>query len=67
MKANSDIYSPVDGRVVAVNDDLDEEPELVNGDCYGKGWILKVKVKDPDDIIELLNAEQYEKIVENES
>jgi glycine cleavage system H protein len=67
VKANSDIYSPVDGRVVAVNDDLDEEPELVNGDCYGKGWILKVKVKDPDDIIELLNAEQYEKIVENES
>jgi len=67
VKANSDIYSPVDGKIVAVNEELEEEPELVNSDPYGKGWILKVKLKDVDDVHELLNAEQYEKLVENES
>ncbi|MCO4772112.1 MAG: glycine cleavage system protein GcvH [Deltaproteobacteria bacterium] len=66
VKANSDIYCPVDGRVAEVNEELEEEPELVNADCYGRGWILKVKLKD-NDSSDLLNAEQYEAIVDQES
>ena len=66
VKANSDIYSPVDGKVAAVNEELEEEPELVNSEPYGRGWIVKVKLSD-DDTSDLLTAEQYEALVENES
>jgi len=66
VKANSDIYSPVDGKIAAVNEALEEEPELVNSSPYENGWIVKVKLSD-DDTSDLLNAEQYEALVENES
>ncbi len=66
VKANSDIYSPVDGKVVAVNESLEEEPELVNSSPYENGWIVKVKLSD-DDTSDLLTPAQYEALVENES
>ncbi len=66
VKANSDIYSPVDGKVTGVNEELEEEPELVNSDPYGRGWIVKLKLKD-NDVSQLLTAEQYEALVEQES
>lgn len=56
-KAASDIYSPVGGTVTEVNDKLGSEPELINKDCYGSGWICKIKVSQVKD---LLNATQYE-------
>lgn len=56
IKAVSDLYSPVDGEVVAVNEALFDQPELVNEDPYGEGWLLEVEVAGKDD---LLSAEDY--------
>jgi glycine cleavage system H protein len=60
-KAASDIYSPVAGTVTQVNEKLESEPELINKDCYGAGWICKVKMSDLAGIKNLMNAKQYEK------
>lgn len=57
VKAVSDLYSPVTGRVIAVNEALNEEPALINDDAYGKGWIIKVKPTAPPN--DLLSPEQY--------
>lgn len=65
VKATSDIFSPLDGRVAELNEDLEEEPELVNSEPYGRGWIIKIKLLDTD-VSSLLSAEQYEAILENE-
>ncbi len=59
VKAASDIYAPVSGSVVAINEVLEEAPEMVNGDPYGDGWFFKIKPDDPSQIKELLNAEAY--------
>ena len=59
VKAVNDLYSPCDGTVVEVNDQLVEEPELVNSDPYGAGWILKIKMADASELDALLDAEAY--------
>lgn len=59
VKAASDIYSPVSGEIVAVNDQLTSQPELLNRDPYGQGWIFKVKLRDPAEVDELLSASDY--------
>jgi glycine cleavage system H protein len=59
-KAASDIYSPVAGTVTEVNEKLESEPDLINKDCYGAGWICKLKVGDAEGLKNLLNAKQYE-------
>ncbi len=59
-KSVSDLYSPLSGEVVAVNDALDATPELVNSDPYGDGWIFEVRVSDPATIEGLMNATAYE-------
>jgi glycine cleavage system H protein len=59
-KAASDIFSPVSGTVTEVNESLGSEPETINKDCYGAGWICKVKVNDTAGVKNLLNAKQYE-------
>jgi glycine cleavage system H protein len=64
VKAASDIYSPVSGEVVEVNTDLESNPELVNQDCYGKGWIVKIKMSDSSDASGLMNSESYKAHVE---
>ncbi len=65
VKATSDIFSPLDGRVKELNEELEEEPELVNAEPYGRGWILRMKLLDMD-ISSLLSPEQYEAVLENE-
>ncbi len=65
VKATSDIFSPLDGRIKELNEELEEEPELVNAEPYGRGWILKMKLLDMD-ISSLLTPEQYEAVLENE-
>jgi glycine cleavage system H protein len=60
VKAVSDVYAPVSGRVVEVNDDLPESTEMVNEDPYGDGWMVKIEVSDPTDLDDLLTAEEYE-------
>lgn len=62
-KAASDIFSPVTGKVTAVNSALESEPELINKDCYNAGWICKIKIADGTSLEALLNAEQYKQYV----
>ncbi len=59
VKAASDIYGPVDGEVVAVNEALADAPETLNQDPYGEGWIFKLKLSDPDQLSDLLTADDY--------
>ena len=59
VKTASDLYAPVTGEVVAVNSELIDQPQSVNDDPYGAGWIIKIRAADPADIDQLLTAEQY--------
>jgi glycine cleavage system H protein len=61
VKAVSDLYAPVSGEVVAVNDALGDNPALVNSDPYGAGWMLKVRMDDESELDQLLGAEEYRK------
>ena len=60
IKAVSDLYAPVSGEVVAINEELFDRPELVNEDPYGDGWMLEVAPSDPDEFDEALDADAYE-------
>ena len=62
VKTVSDLFMPVDGVVVEVNDNLQSEPELVNNDPYGEGWMVKIKLDNPSQVDELLDLAAYEKI-----
>ncbi|HBX68261.1 MAG TPA: glycine cleavage system protein GcvH [Chloroflexi bacterium] len=59
VKAASDVYLPVSGEVIAVNEALADSPELINSDPFGKAWMLKVKLSDPSELEELLDASAY--------
>lgn len=62
VKAVSDLYTPISGEVVEVNEALENDPAAVNRDPYGAGWLVKVKLSDPNEIKSLLSAADYEKI-----
>lgn len=64
VKAVSDLYSPVSGEVVAINEALEEDPALVNSDPYGEGWMIRLRVGDPSDLDDLLDSDAYRAIVE---
>jgi glycine cleavage system H protein len=66
VKAVSDIYAPVSGKVIEVNDDLPENPEMLNEDAYGDGWIIKIEMSDPEELNDLLSATEYEEYVAEE-
>jgi glycine cleavage system H protein len=59
IKAVSDIYAPVSGEVTAVNDAVFDEPELVNADPYGEGWLLEVEMADDGELEDLLSGDEY--------
>jgi glycine cleavage system H protein len=59
VKAASDLYMPVAGEIIEVNDGLNDSPETVNSDPYGEGWMIKVRPDQPDSISNLLDAESY--------
>ena len=59
VKAVSELYIPVSGEIVAVNEDLEDSPELVNEDCYQGGWIIKVKPEDPSEMDALMDKAAY--------
>lgn len=59
VKAASDTYMPISGEVVEINEELEDAPELVNSDCYGQGWILKIKISDKSELDAMMNAEAY--------
>lgn len=59
VKAVSDVYAPVSGRIVEVNKTLEDSPDLLNSDPYGKGWIFKIDIKDKHELDELMDAASY--------
>ncbi len=65
VKAASDIYAPVSGEIIAVNEELDGEPELLNESPYEAGWIFRIKVSDTNELQELLSADAYLAQVDN--
>ncbi len=67
VKAASDVYSPVSGEVVAVNEQLADTPELVNQDPYGDGWIMQVRLSNDQELGELMSADDYAAMVEAEA
>jgi glycine cleavage system H protein len=67
VKAASDIYAPVSGKVVAVNEALEDAPENVNGDPYGDGWFFKLEPDDPTDLEHLLDADGYAEFLDSQA
>lgn len=63
VKAVSDIYAPATGEITGANEALEDKPELVNHDPYGDGWIFKIKMADPGELDELMDAETYDQHV----
>jgi glycine cleavage system H protein len=63
-KSVSEIFAPLSGEVTAVNDALDDNPELINSDPYGEGWIFEMTIADPEALDELLDAEAYDAVVD---
>lgn len=66
VKAVSDIYIPAGGKVIAINEDLFEQPELINEEPYDGGWLIKIKFKDEDELESLMNYEEYDRFMEEE-
>ena len=66
VKAVSDIYAPVSGTVVEINESLPESPEVINEDPYGDGWLIKVRISDSSELEDLMDAEEYEEMVASE-
>ncbi|MBI5491519.1 MAG: glycine cleavage system protein GcvH [Deltaproteobacteria bacterium] len=66
VKAVSDLYSPVSGSVAEVNDAIIDSPEVINDDPYGDAWMIRVEVHSPNDLSDLLSAEEYQKYIEEE-
>jgi len=62
VKTVSELFAPVDGEIIEINEDLEDEPELVNEDAFGKGWMVKIKMDDPAQLEELLTAGEYQDI-----
>lgn len=66
VKAASDLYVPVGGEITAVNEELESAPELINDDPYGEGWTIRLDPSDPDELDDLMDAEEYQAFVEEE-
>lgn len=67
VKAAADVYLPVGGKVIAINEDLADTPEVVNSDPYGEAWLVKLEISDPSELDGLLNATAYKAQVEEKS
>ncbi len=64
VKTVEDLYAPVSGKIVEINSELLDSPELVNDDPYGKGWIVKIELSDESEIAKLLSADDYAGLIE---
>ena len=63
VKTVSDLFMPINGTVIAFNEMLQDEPELINSDPYGKGWIIKITISDQSELNDLLDSDTYKKLV----
>ena len=64
VKAVSEVYAPLSGEVTEINQAVDDSPETINEDPYGKGWLAKVKLSDPSEVNDLMDAAAYRKLLE---
>ncbi|HHS12433.1 MAG TPA: glycine cleavage system protein GcvH [bacterium] len=64
VKAVSDLYAPLSGEVAEVNGSLESDPQIINKDPYGEGWILKIKISSKDELNNLLPPDEYKKLIE---
>jgi glycine cleavage system H protein len=67
VKAVSDLFAPVSGEVIEINEALTDKPDLVNTDPYGDGWLVKIRMSDPSELDELMGADEYDEYIEAES
>ena len=67
VKSVNDIYTPLSGRVLEINDPVVDSPEIVNEDSYGEGWLVKIEIGDQKELKELMTAKQYEAYIKEES
>lgn len=65
VKAATDVFAPLSGELLAVNDELEQTPELINQDPYGAGWLLRLKMQEPDELNNLLDADGYRRLLES--
>lgn len=63
VKTVSELYAPIDGEILEINEALEDDPELVNNDPYGDGWMVKVAIKDASQLPDLLSAEGYQEVI----
>jgi glycine cleavage system H protein len=63
VKTVSDLFLPLSGEIIEFNESLESEPEKVNQDPYGEGWMIKIKISNPDEIVKLLNDAAYKEII----
>ncbi|WP_300439201.1 glycine cleavage system protein GcvH [Christiangramia sp.] len=63
VKTVSDLYMPVSGEIIEFNDSLEDEPEKVNEDPYGEGWMIKIKLSDTSELEDLLSADEYKEVI----
>ena len=66
IKATADVYAPISGEVIEVNEKLLDSPELINNDPYGDGWIVKIKIEDKSELDKLLKPQEYANKIEKE-
>ena len=66
VKAASDVYSPITGEVTAINEDLADAPETINQDAFDTGWLFKMQPEDAGEVNELLSAEDYAELIDDE-
>lgn len=66
VKAAADVYAPVGGEVIEVNTELEDAPELINNDAFGKGWLFKIKVVDEAEVDDMMDADSYEELCPSE-
>ena len=65
MKTVSDLFAPLTGKITAFNDELTSNPEIVNTDPYGQGWMVKIEIENPDEINNLLSYEAYSVLIQS--
>jgi glycine cleavage system H protein len=65
VKAVSDVFAPLSGEIVEVNEALADSPERINADPYGEGWMIKVRLSDPSEVEQLMDASAYEEMLDN--
>jgi len=63
VKTVSDLFIPVSGEITEMNENLEDNPELINDDPYGDGWIIKMKINDSNELADLLNADEYKELI----